>query len=457
MPLRNVLSGAAFKTALWSLLAFLMTLFLTGFAVYRMVETAMYDELAEQMVEEVMLFEQIEQEGGKQALITAIGSLESPAAGYYRLLGLFDSDGNHLAGNSQIAPDFIGWQSVTLSALMPAKNGEYYSHVMTLKNSTLVIGRNTQFITSVLNRFQRYMLIAGIAVLISTIVLGYTLSHRVNSKLGRMTNTLDAVARGDMDARLEIGSGNDQIDRASRQINLHLEQLEGLMKSTRNTIQAIAHDVRTPLNRAFLQLQDSLQNPALDEPRQQQLEEAVGELENVSEIFDTVLRISKIAASHNNQNFTVFPIGPFLQDIVDLFEPVAESNAQSLSCSLDSSGSANIQGDKRMLRQMMVNLVENAICHCPKGAHITLAATMSSTKNPGIVVVDDGPGIPLEKTAQVLEPFYRLDASRSSPGSGLGLALVDAIANRHQAQLRLEDNQPGLRVSVIFPALSNSH
>ncbi len=454
MPLRNVLSGAAFKTALWSLLAFLLTLFLTGFAVYRMVETAMYNELAEQVVEEIVLFEQIEQEGGTEALISAIASLEPPAADYYRLLGLFDPEGKNLAGNQQIAPDFVGWKSVTLNALLPARSGEYYSHVMPLKNSRLVIGRSTKFITSILQRLQSYMLIAGLAVLISTIVLGYTLSHRVNSKLERMSRTLDAVSRGDMNARLTIGSRNDQIDRASRQINLHLEQLSGLMKSTRTTIQAIAHDVRTPLNRAFLQLQDALQNPALDDTRQQQLEEAASELENVSEIFDTVLRISKIAASHDSQNFTEFPVGPFLQEIVDLFEPIADSNGQTLSLPTDEAVSAIIRGDRRMLRQMMVNLVENAICHCPQGAHITIAATVNSTGNPCIQVIDDGPGIPLEKTVQVLEPFFRLDASRSSAGNGLGLALVNAIASSHQAQLTLEDNQPGLRVSVIFPIVT---
>jgi signal transduction histidine kinase len=414
----------------------------------------MYDDLAYQITEELLLFQQIEQEGGKQALVAAIAQLDSPAAGSYRLLGLFDANGINLAGTTQIAPDFVGWKTVTLNALLPDKSGEYYSHVLPLKSSTLIIGRSTQFIKSVLHKLQRYMFIAGLAVLASTIVLGYTLSHRVNDKLGRMTRTLDAVSRGDMSARLDVGAGNDQIDRASRQINQHLEQLSSLMTNTRNTIQAIAHDVRTPLNRAFLQLQDSLQDPALGEARQQQLEEAASELEGVTEIFDTVLRISKIAASHDNHNFTVFPAGPFLQEIAELFEPIAESGGQTLSCTIDEAA-ANIWGDRRMLRQMMVNLVENAICHCPPGAHIALAATVSSAGHARIEVRDDGPGVPANLTMRILEPFYRLDASRSRPGTGLGLALVKAIASRHQAQLILEDNLPGLRVSVTFPPVTH--
>jgi signal transduction histidine kinase len=267
---------------------------------------------------------------------------------------------------------------------------------------------------------------------------------------------LDAISHGDMKARLDVGPRNDQIDRASRQINRHLDQLSGLMTSTRNTIQAIAHDVRTPLNRAFLLLQYSLQNPALDEEQLQQLEEAAGELEGVSDIFDTVLRISKITASNDEQNFTVFSAGPFLLEIAELFEPIAESSGQSMTCIVKDEEAANIRGDRRMLRQMMVNLVENAICHCQQGAHITLSAARNSTGNTCIQVIDNGPGIPAEKSAEVLEPFYRLDASRSTPGSGLGLALVNAIVQRHRAQLTLEDNEPGLRVSVAFPPVTEA-
>jgi hypothetical protein len=190
MPLSNVLAGAAFKTALWSLLAFLLTLFATGYAVYQLVESAMYKELAGQMTEELLLFQKIENESGKQGIIDTITELDSPAASPHRVLGLFDANGNNLAGNKQIAPDFVGWKSVTVNALLPDKSGEYYSHVMPLDTTVLVIGRSTDFITAVLQRLQRFMLVACLVVLVSTMVLGYVLSYRVNRKLGRMTHTL---------------------------------------------------------------------------------------------------------------------------------------------------------------------------------------------------------------------------------------------------------------------------
>ena len=368
-----------------------------------------------------------------------------------RLIGLFDKKGLSLAGNGQIAPDFIGWKSVTVHVADSDAAKNYYSNVMTLHSSMLVVGRSTQFIESTLSSLTRYLGGAGLLVFIISLSLGYVVSHRVNRKLASMTQTLNEVSQGNMSARLHVENDNDQIDRASTQINRHLQQLSTLMANTRNTIQAIAHDVRTPLNRAFLLIQDSAHNARLDEHHQMQLEEAAHELENVTSIFDTVLRISTINASHDRQNFTVFPAAQFLLELTDLFEPIADAGGQALSCTTNDMMCCNIRGDRKMLRQMLVNLIENAICHCRAGAVITLAASATEKGETCIQVSDNGPGIPSDKINDAMEPFYRLDASRSTPGSGLGLALVSAIATRHQAQLTLADNQPGLRVSIVFP------
>ena len=451
MSLNSVLTGAAFKTAIWSSLAFMLALFISGIGVYRLVESTMYKELVEQVTEELLLFQKIERDGGTQELIAAIEELDSPGKTADRLIGLFDKKGLSLAGNEQIAPDFIGWKSVTVHVADSDAAKNYYSNVMTLHSSMLVVGRSTQFIESTLSSLTRYLGGAGLLVFFITLSLGYVVSHRVNRKLASMTQTLNEVSQGNMSARLHVENDNDQIDRASTQINRHLQQLSTLMANTRNTIQAIAHDVRTPLNRAFLLIQDSANNARLDEHHQMQLEEAAHELENVTSIFDTVLRISTINASHDKQNFTVFPAARFLLELTDLFEPIADAGGQVLSCTTTDRVCCNIRGDRKMLRQMLVNLIENAICHCPAGAVITLAASATEKGETCIQVSDNGPGIPSDKINDAMEPFYRLDASRSTPGSGLGLALVSAIATRHQAQLTLVDNQPGLRVSIVFP------
>ena len=453
MHLSNVLSGAAFKTAIWSSLAFILALVISGIGVYRLVESTMYRELVEQVTEELLLFQKIERDGGTQQLIAAIEELDSPGKTSERLIALFDKKGLNLAGNEQIAPDFIGWKTVTVRIADSDTTNNFYSNVLTLQSSMLVIGRSTQFIDTTLSSLTRYLGGAGLLVFITSLSLGYVVSHRANRKLANMTQILDEVSQGNMSARLHVGNGNDQIDRASVQINRHLQQLSTLMTNTRNTIQAIAHDVRTPLNRAFLLIRDSAHNARLDEHHQMQLEEAAHELENVTSIFDTVLRISKINASHDNQNFTIFPVAQFLIELADLFEPIADAEGQVLKCTVYDTMLGSIRGDRKMLRQMLVNLIENAICHCPEGAVITLAASVTDRDEISIQVSDNGPGIPADKINEALEPFYRLDASRSTPGSGLGLALVKAIATRHQAQMTLDDNQPGLRVSIVFPSI----
>ena len=264
MPLNNVLIGAAFKTAIWSSLAFMLALFISGIGVYRLVESTMYTELVEQITEELLLLQKIERDGGTQQLIAAIEELDSPGKTVDRLIGLFDKKGLNLAGNEQIAPDFIGWKSVTVHVADSDAAKNYYSNVITLHSSMLVIGRSTQFIETTLSSLTRYLGGAGLLVFITSLSLGYVVSHRVNRKLGSMTQTLDEVAQGNMNARLHVGNGSDQIDRASTQINRHLQQLSTLMTNTRNTIQAIAHDVRTPLNRAFLLIQDSAHNARLE-------------------------------------------------------------------------------------------------------------------------------------------------------------------------------------------------
>ena len=454
MPLSNVLTGAAFKTAIWSSLAFLLALSISGIGVYRLVESAMYRELAAQMTVELLLFRQIERDGGTDALVSAIAALDAPGKTPYRIIGLFDQKGASLAGNTQIAPDFIGWKSVAVHAYNSDDTANFYSNVLTLHSSMLVIGRSTVFIDSTLDSLTRYLGGAGLLVFISSLSLGYAVSHRVNRKLADMTQTLDAVSHGNMNARLRVGKRNDQIDRASTQINRHLQQLSTLMTNTRNTIQAIAHDVRTPLNRAFLLIQDAAGNERLDDQQQMQLEDAIHELDEVTSIFDTVMRISKISAIHDDHNFTAFPAAHFLLEMAELFEPIADAGGQRLSCVMEENMVGDIRGDRRMLRQMLVNLIENAICHCPEGAEISLAACLTAKHEVCIQVSDNGPGIPAEKIHDVLEPFYRLDGSRSTPGSGLGLALVNAIATRHEALLTLENNEPGLRVSVVFPRVA---
>ncbi len=447
----SVVSGAAFRTAALSLAIFTCALVVTGYALHHLIGAAMYRELEEQIVEEAVLFQDIQARGGQKALVEVIARLEQPAIAGPRVAALFDEKGNRLAGNLSIAPTFVGWRTLTLDVLAPGTPGTAHLYVISAQASTLVVGRSTRLIHGMLEQLVFYLFLAGLAVVVISLPIGHLISRRVFVKLDRLSATLDAVSKGDMRARVALDASNDQVDRVSRKINTHLDHLAALMGSTRNAINAIAHDLRSPLNRTYLRLQEALGKQGMDFETESLIEGAGAELKTISEIMDTILRIARIESGSGQEQFSTLSLRDLATDIADVLRPVAEQAGQELICDLAESAVPPVRGDAKMLRQMLVNLVENAICHCPAGTRISLSVGETPQHGAVISVADTGPGIPEEYWQQVLEPFFRLDVSRSAPGSGLGLALVNAIVVRQGAMLTLEDNRPGLCVSVRFP------
>jgi signal transduction histidine kinase len=257
------------------------------------------------------------------------------------------------------------------------------------------------------------------------------------------------VSEGDTLARLTVTADNDQIDRVARAMNLHLDRLGVLIATTRASAAAIAHDLRTPLSRAFLVL-DRAQT-ALEaglDPRPA-IEGVEAELTRLNSICDTILRISRLEASKGGGGLGPVALAPLLADLTETFAVLAEERGQILTLA-PVPEALEIRGDAAMLSQLMANLLQNATNHCPAGARIGLGVTPLRR---GVVlwVVDDAPGIAPEEREKVFAPFYSIDPNRTGGGNGLGLALVKAIADRLGAKIALGDAAPGLRVEVEFP------
>ena len=294
------------------------------------------------------------------------------------------------------------------------------------------------------------LLVAGAVVTGLCLAIGYAASRTTRDKLALVADTLDRVSSGQTRARVPVGRGDEQVDRVSRRINDHLERLSALMTSLRHTASAVAHDLRTPLSRASLGLQVVLADDSLDERHAELLEGTARELDGLGQIVETVLGIARIEAADDERDFGPVPLDRLVGEIEDAFRAVAEERGQRLVTSAAAPGPV-VRGDARMLRRLLANLVENAIRHCPAGTTVRVAARADGGDGPALVVEDDGPGIPAGQRQRVLEPFVRLDASRTTDGTGLGLALVAAVARRHGARLTLEDAAPGLRATVAFP------
>ena len=451
MHLDKVFAGAAFRSALLFLPAFLLVMVAAGAFILNVSIATLHDELRSQVDEERALFEDTYQQDGVLALQATIGSLERSSSANQLHVGLFDAAGNRLAGTIKAPPDFTGWGTITGLPGMTADDPTYYGVVTKLGDNTLVVSHTTRHIDATRQALMEALGIGGVLVTLVALAIGFAVSHGTGAKLDAIAATLERVSHGETGVRLAVGKQNDQIDRISALINQHLERLSELMELTRNTTIAIAHDLRSPLNRAFLSIEEALEETVPDADKVRHLELALAEMEQMGTVFDTMLRIARISSTDDRTAFVTFPAARLVRDLAETYEPVVAEADQTLSLEIDDRAEAPIFGDRKMIMQMLVNLIENASRYAGSGAHIRLGLS-ADADGTVLEVVDDGPGIPSDRRAEMLQPFHRLDSGGHNQGTGLGLALVEAIATRHGAALTLADNGPGLRVIARFPA-----
>lgn len=290
---------------------------------------------------------------------------------------------------------------------------------------------------------------ASILVISLAVGGGALLASRAQRRLDAVRDTMGRVAHGELDARLPFLGRGDDIDLLSRDINEALERLSSTVEGMRQVSTDIAHDLKSPLNRLKMTLDDALWKEAHGHAVRGELESASGEADRINQTFDALLRISQIEAGARRARFANCDLGKLLEALADVYGDVAEDMGQTLTLEIDSRARTDVSGDAELLTQMYANLIENAIRHCPAGSAIKL--TLLADSNEIITKVEDnGPGIPIHEHEKVFRRLYRLDKSRGSPGTGLGLSLVKAIAELHGARITLNDARPGLSVTVSF-------
>ena len=244
------------------------------------------------------------------------------------------------------------------------------------------------------------------------------------------------------------GTDSDDLARMADEINRTIAQLQKMVDSQKQISADIAHDLRTPMQRLRQRLDVLLNAPDLTRENREVAEQAVEIADDLIEIFHALLRIAQIEAGQRSVRFAATPLAPILARIEDAYGPVAEENDQTLVFGIEDQD-AMVLGDQHLLTQMIANLVENALRHSPPGTRIEV--TLARSDNSVLLKVsDNGPGIPAEERDKVFRRFYRLEKSRTTPGNGLGLSMVRAIAELHSAEVTMSDNNPGLRVLLRF-------
>lgn len=310
---------------------------------------------------------------------------------------------------------------------------------------SLLVGRDVGDREQVRRLIRRALLGAFALTVIIALGIGVLVSSRVTGRLEKLNRTAREIMQGDLSRRVPTDSSGDDFDQLGTNLNRMLERIQALMTTVQQISNDVAHDLRKPLTRLRHRLEEARDADPAD--ARQSLEQATREADDLMATFNALLRIANVESGQQRSAFVDVDPGALLADVGELYEPMASERGQSLE--VRTGPSSIVRADRDLLFQALANLVDNAVKYTPAGGSIRLTL---EPRDDGVcvAVADTGPGIPAELRNKVFERFYRVDASRSTPGNGLGLSLVRAIADLHGAEIRLLDNAPGLRVELIL-------
>jgi signal transduction histidine kinase len=366
-----------------------------------------------------------------------------------RVAALFNADGSLVYGEPGLS-SFIGWRefpadNVGLQEEPQFRSESVLAYGRSLGDRTLVVAEGMDIVEDSREALTSGLLWSLAFVLMAGLAGAAMIAWRVDRRLGRTEVALTAYASGEMARRLPVTGSGDELDRVAISVNAVLDRLSALMETTRQITIDAAHDLKTPMTRLLHRLAEAEGNSVAE--AKAVIASAASDAKQIITTFDALLRIAEIEAGARRARFDLVDLSDVIETIADAYGPEAEHAGQRLEAKIGPK--LCVTGDRELLTQTFADLVENAIRHAGKGATICLMA-MSHAATVEAMVSDTGPGAPEADRDRVLARFVRLEASRSTPGTGLGLTLVKAIADLHNARLELSDNDPGLRVTISF-------
>jgi signal transduction histidine kinase len=281
---------------------------------------------------------------------------------------------------------------------------------------------------------------------------GFIMKGMLTRRLDGINRTSRKIMQGNIQERIESHGTKDEFDQLAINLNAMLDEIELGMNNVRRVSDNIAHDLKTPLARIKNRLEELRIQVSGDEKSETMVNQIATQADRLLETFNALLRIGRIEASQKKEGFKELNIVDILRDVQELYEPAIEAEGQKFV--YESVDKIPYLADRDMLFQALINLLDNAVKFTPKNGVITLCSKRNGRKGHIITVGDSGPGIDKEEHQNITKRFYRIDSSRTTPGSGLGLSLVAAIAQLHGITMTFEDNKPGLLVKLVVPKKS---
>ena len=367
---------------------------------------------------------------------------------------LVDPQGRRIAGNIAGWPRQISsheqWLEFEIDA---SEHGGIVAHPVRAQVFRLPMGRTLLVGTDILERKRlastlRSAMLWGTGLCLAlAILVTYIYSQRVRRRIAAVAKSCETIMAGELSERLTIEGSHDEFDELSSTVNRMLERIEQQTDLLRTTFDSAAHDLRAPLYRARVRIEEALQHHDLADARDV-MEATLSELERVQRTLGTLLQIAQADAHARELALEDVDLAELSREIVDLYQPEATARGHTLTYS--GVDHAVLRGNQQLLAQTLVNLVENALKYVDDGGRVEVEVTRSD-EDITLIVADNGPGVPAEDRQRILQPFIRLERDRRQTGSGLGLSLVAAVMRLHRASVELLDNHPGLRVRCKLP------
>ena len=360
---------------------------------------------------------------------------------------VFAPDERRIAGNLITSMPKPGWQKIKfvdpVEGLDPAR-----AKVTVLPDGyRIVVAADLESLEAIDRTILVMFSLAFAALMVFGIVGAFALAAYLRRRLHGIEATALAITAGDLSQRAIVGETDDEFERVAISLNAMLDRIVSLIANLRQVTGDLAHDLRTPLTRLRNQL-ETMRQPGSEGDRAGSLDLAVEQADDVLALFNAILRISELEEGGLHRAFAQVDLSRLVADIGDSHLPIAEDRSHQLRLAIEDN--VTVRGDRELIAQSIINLLENALRHTPAGSTVELGVRRDNDRI-AVSVRDDGPGIDEADRARVQQRFVRLEVARSTPGHGLGLSLVRAIADLHRAELVLDNANPGLLIELRFP------
>lgn len=467
--LKRTYKSFSFRLTFISLFLFLVVLLLLRYSIYySAVEEAEGDIKSVVEGQMMEIADGIKKHGVEYGLNVISSIIENDREKMF-VIAFTDSKGNVLEGNLKSIPDMTPldgkWGEFEVQPVNDEAgndpsatrdddddNNEPRLFMATIKNypkgSKLLVGYDVKHVENIKQIVWDVLWQNIILSLFAAIFCSLVITFIISKRLRLLNNTCEDVIHGKLEKRVQLTGSDDEFDRLGQNFNSMLGWINQLISNTKETTDNLAHDMRTPLNRHRIRLEEIIYDSSTPPETREHVTEAVKEIDRIVEMFNSILSISKAEAKSDIKEFTRFDLRELIDDLLDLYGFLAEQ--KQIEVIYNVPDKIEFKGDRQLFAQALMNLIDNAVKYTPEGGRIEFNVEENDDEVI-FTLADSGEGIPEEFYEKVRERFYRLDKSRTTSGSGLGLSLVDAVVKLHGGQMEFSDNKPGLRVKLTFP------